>query len=57
MQKVWSVVERTPGHSYQILTKRPDRMTEMSAARLPALPNVWLGISVEDGHVIHRIDD
>ena len=57
IQEVWSVMERTPRHSYQILTKRPDRMAEMLASRLPALPNVWLGTSVEDGRVTHRIDD
>ena len=57
IQDIWSVMERTPRHSYQILTKRPDRMAEMSASRLPALPNVWLGTSVEDGRVTHRIDE
>ena len=57
IRKVWSVMERTPRHSYQILTKRPDRMAEMSTSCLPALPNVWLGTSVEDNRVAHRIDE
>ncbi len=58
ISKVWSVMERTPRHSYQILTKRPDRMAELSAsAQLNKLPNVWLGTSVEDEHVVHRIDE
>ena len=57
IRKVWSVMERTPRHSYQILTKRPDRMAEMSVSYLPALPNVWLGTSVEDDRVAHRIDE
>ena len=43
IQDIWSVKERTPRHNYQILTKRPDRMAEMSASRLHTLPNVWLG--------------
>lgn len=56
--KVWSVMEQTPRHSYQILTKRPDRLAEMSSVgSLPILPNVWLGTSVEDGNVVHRIDE
>ena len=57
IQEVWSVMERTPRHSYQILTKRPDRMAEMSASGLPSLPNVWPGTSVEDDRVVHRIDE
>lgn len=56
--KVWAVMEQTQRHSYQILTKRPDRMAELSASGLLAnLPNVWLGTSVEDEHVVHRIDE
>ncbi len=56
--KVWSVMEMTPRHSYQILTKRPGRMAELSASGLLArLPNVWLGTSVENGNVVHRIDE
>lgn len=58
VSKVWSVMERTPRHSYQILTKRPDRMAELSASgRLAKLPNVWLGTSVEDKSVVYRVDE
>lgn len=54
--KIWSVMEQTQQHSYQILTKRPDRLAAMSASgSLAKLPNVWLGTSVEDGSVAHRI--
>lgn len=56
--EVWSVMERTPHHSYQILTKRPDRMADLSASGwLAKLPNVWLGTSVEDQRVAYRIDE
>ncbi len=55
---VWSVMELTPRHSYQILTKRPDRMAELSkSGLLKNLPNVWLGTSVEDSNVVYRIDE
>ena len=57
IQDVWSVIERTPCHSNRILTKCPDRMADMSASRLPALPNVWLGTSVEGGRGTHLIDE
>lgn len=53
---VWKVMSETPRHTYQILTKRPDRMIEI-VPRLPKLPNVWLGTSVEDSRVLHRVDE
>jgi protein gp37 len=46
----------TPQHTYQVLTKRPDRMAAI-APDLQLLPNVWLGTSVENGAVIDRLDD
>jgi protein gp37 len=55
IQKVWHVMQETPRHTYQILTKRPERMLEVSRD-LPLVPNVWLGTSVEDDRVLHRID-
>lgn len=56
--QVWSVMERTPQHTYQILTKRPDRMREvLTELNLPALGHVWLGTSVEDSAVLSRLDD
>jgi len=55
--KVWSIMARTPQHTYQILTKRPERMRDiLSQASFPRLPNVWLGTSVEDSNVLSRID-
>lgn len=53
--QVWEAMATTPRHTFQILTKRPDRMVEIVPC-LPMLPNVWLGTSVEDGRVIDRID-
>jgi len=54
---VWQVMEQTPQHSYQILTKRPDRMADViESLAVPTLPNVWLGTSVESGEVLDRIE-
>lgn len=56
--RVWKVMEATPHHTYQILTKRPDRMaTVLASPGFDVLSNVWLGTSVEDGRVLHRIDE
>lgn len=57
IRKVWAVMAETPRHEYQILTKRPDRMAEVLSDGFHILPNVWLGASVEDGRVLHRLDD
>jgi protein gp37 len=54
--QVWNVMGRTPQHTYQILTKRPDRMARLSF-RLPHLSNVWLGTSVEDQDRMGRVED
>jgi protein gp37 len=56
--RVWTVMADTPHHTYQILTKRPDRMFEVIRDHeLPTLPNVWLGTSVEDDRVLDRINE
>jgi protein gp37 len=55
--RVWAVMKDTPRHTYQILTKRPERMAEVvSQPQFEILPNVWLGASVEDARVLHRLD-
>jgi protein gp37 len=52
--QVWETMAATPQHTYQILTKRPDRMADITP-RLPLLRNVWLGASVENAAVLERI--
>lgn len=55
--EAWEIIKATPHHTYQILTKRPERIID----HLPAdwgegYPNVWLGVSVENNDQVHRID-
>lgn len=46
IDKVLSVIKRTPQHRYQILTKRAERMAEYFSTRtVPA--NAWLGVTVD----------
>jgi protein gp37 len=55
--RVWTVMKQTPRHTYQILTKRPERMAQVLAhPSFEVLPNVWLGTSIEDGRVLNRLD-
>lgn len=56
LDMVFDVIEQTPQHTYQILTKRAERLPRYFANR-PCPQNVWLGVSVEDKkHGIPRID-
>ena len=56
IRRVWDVMAKTPQHTYQILTKRPERMkTVLASPDYPMLPNVWVGTSVEDSAVVDRI--
>jgi protein gp37 len=55
--EAWDVVRRCPNLTFQVLTKRPERI----AAHLPAdwgagYPNVWLGVSVERDDYCWRAD-
>jgi protein gp37 len=54
VRKVWQVMAETPQHTYQILTKRPERMCEI-VQPLARLPNVWLGTSVESREFLTRL--
>ena len=55
--KVWRAMETVNWHTYQILTKRPDRMREiLNRGGFKTLPHVWLGTSVESGDYVDRID-
>lgn len=56
IQEVFQTMVRCPQHTFQILTKRSDRLRDL-AATLPWSPNIWMGVSVEDKRVLHRITD
>ena len=47
IERVIDVCARTPQHTYQVLTKRGERLPEFFATR-PCPANVWMGVSVED---------
>jgi protein gp37 len=53
--KIVDVIEQTPQHEYQVLTKRPDIMLQFSKERkLP--PNFWAGTTIEDRAAMSRLD-
>jgi protein gp37 len=56
-KKLWALIRRTPWLTWQLLTKRPERI----AANLPkdwddGWPNVWLGVSIENAEYVWRAD-
>jgi len=55
IQAVFKVMNETPQHTYQILTKRSERLSRLNGI-LNWTPNIWMGVSVEDNRVLHRID-
>ncbi len=56
IRRVFDTMRDCPQHTFQILTKRSERLRQLSAS-LPWSPNVWMGVSVEDGKVKGRITD
>ena len=55
IQKVFFVMNETPQHTYQVLTKRAERLFEIHD-QLNWTSNIWMGVSVEDDRVTGRID-
>lgn len=53
--EAWSVIRATTHHTYQILTKRPERIASCLPNGWP-LENVWLGVSIENPRFYWRIE-
>jgi len=57
IQKVFRVMKENPKHVFQILTKRTELLLEYDeAGLLDWAENIWMGTSVENNAVTHRID-
>ena len=55
LQRVFDVMRRAHWHSFQVLTKRAERLAELNA-RIDWPANVWMGVSVESAEYKPRID-
>jgi protein gp37 len=55
IHQVFATMRAADWHTFQILTKRADRMAEL-ADQLDWAPNVWMGVSVENRRFVHRAD-
>ena len=56
IRDVFRTMVACPQHTFQVLTKRSGRLRDLGSS-LPWPANVWMGVSVEDVRVLHRIDD
>jgi protein gp37 len=56
IQRVFDVMRRAHWHRFQVLTKRADRLADLSPA-IDWPENVWMGVSVENADYVDRIDD
>jgi len=54
VQAIFRTMQQAHWHTFQVLTKRPERAMELSSA-MTWTPNVWLGTSVENAMYVHRI--
>lgn len=55
IERVFDTMERARWHTFQILTKRADRLAELAPA-LPWPANVWMGVSVESERYLERVE-
>lgn len=55
IKKVFDVMNDNPQHVFQVLTKRAERLLELND-ELKWTHNIWMGVSVEDERVKHRIN-
>ncbi|HPF21817.1 MAG TPA: phage Gp37/Gp68 family protein [Syntrophomonas sp.] len=54
--RVFDVMQQAHWHTFQVLTKRAERMHELSP-HLPWNDNIWMGVTVENENYVSRIDN
>jgi len=55
ISQVFDIIKRAPHHYFQILTKRSERLLDLST-RLPWPKNLYMGVTVENNDCRFRID-
>lgn len=54
IKEVFEIMNKTPQHTYQLLTKRAERL-EKIAYNFNWTDNIWMGVTVENSKVTNRI--
>ena len=55
IQDVFATIEESERHTFQLLTKRPERALDL-AESLTWPTNLWMGVSVENPDYLYRVD-
>lgn len=55
IMRIFDVMNRAHWHTFQVLTKRPERLAQM-ASILKWTDNIWMGVTVESNDYIDRVD-
>ena len=55
IQKVFDIMNKASWHTFQVLTKRAERLHQLSKV-LNWTPNIWQGVTVESDKYKYRID-
>ena len=53
--ELFQIMNRATWHTFQVLTKRPKRLVELSH-RITWTPNIWMGVTVENVDAINRCE-
>ena len=58
MNKLFFAIKQAPKHTFQVLTKRPLHALDFFASHYNYhnLPNLWLGVTVENNKEMHRLE-
>lgn len=56
IKKVFKTMNECPHHTFQVLTKRSERLL-LESKNLTWTHNIWMGVTVESKELIHRITD
>lgn len=56
IHKIFTVMRQASWHTFQILTKRSERLRELDN-QIEWSPNIWMGVSIETQDYVYRIND
>lgn len=56
IKKVFKIMNENSQHIFQVLTKRSDRLVQISG-KLNWTKNIWMGVTIENSNVLHRMKD
>ena len=53
--ELFGVMNQADQHTFQVLTKRPDRMLDLSS-HINWTPNIWMGVTIENRDSLYRLE-